>query len=454
MKIAKSILCIISLATVIFIAVAASAAERQLQDGHYDINIKLMHAEKDRESMGSKGLSDKAELVVDNGKAFLYMEAVPIKEESLTSSVIDCYLLEGNAYKKLAAGDWSLELPDVKGNRPTIFEVPIDKKVEYLKVLVNPQVIFMGSVPLPARLKIDWNSLKKTNKSTLYERFKNGDKPMMDKHELWMSAAGLSVMPEQNDFENIPELTVTNILPGEVNKMKSEVGADKGQAWEILLTESIDEIPEDKVNHISELRKVLSRTKMTVLLPKSVDGGSAILYVFSADGERSKAELKPEGKFWKAEHVPSGKILLSEAASSERNSSGMGILNDKNAASTEITASEDITETSNADILSDMPMMSGLPDNLTGISENTVSDIVGVNKGRTDLSNNANSNNADEIKRTPSEKEHKGIILTVIAIFIIMITSGFAVWRRQLPNLINEIERYRYLQYFERKVMK
>lgn len=453
MKIAKSILCIISLATVIFIAVATSAAERQLQDGHYDINIKLMHAEKDRESMGSKGLSDKAELVVDNGKAFLYMEAVPIKEESLTSSVIDCYLLEGNAYKKLAAGDWSLELPDVKGNRPTIFEVPIDKKVEYLKVLVNPQVIFMGSVPLPARLKIDWNSLKKTDKSTLYERFKNGDKPM-DKHELWMSAAGLSVMPEQNDFENIPELTVTNILPGEVNKMKSEVGADKGQAWEILLTESIDEIPEDKVNHISELRKVLSRTKMTVLLPKSVDGGSAILYVFSADGERSKAELKPEGKFWKAEHVPSGKILLSEAASSERNSSGMGILNDKNAASTEITASEDITETSNADILSDMPMMSGLPDNLTGISENTVSDIVGVNKGRTDLSNNANSNNADEIKRTPSEKEHKGIILTVIAIFIIMITSGFAVWRRQLPNLINEIERYRYLQYFERKVMK
>ena len=99
-------------------------------------------------------------------------------------------------------------------------------------------------------------------------------------------------------------------------------------------------------------------------------------------------------------------------------------------------------------------MMSGVPDNLTGISENSVSDIVGVNKGRTDISNNANSNNEDEIKRIPSEKEHKGIILTVIAIFIIMITSGFVVWRRQLPNLINEIERYRYLQYFERKVMK
>ena len=308
----------------IFIAVATSAAERQLQDGHYDINIKLMHAEKDRESMGSKGLSDKAELVVDNGKAFLYMEAVPIKEESLTSSVIDCYLLEGNAYKKLAAGDWSRELPDVKGNRPTIFEVPIDKKVEYLKVLVNPQVIFMGSVPLPARLKIDWNSLKKTDKSTLYERFKNGDKPM-DKHDLWMSAAGLSVMP-----------TVTNILPGEVNKMKSEVGADKGQAWEILLTESIDEIPEDKVNHISELRKVLSRTKMTVLLPKSSENSSAILYIFSADGEKNKVLLRSEGKFWNAEHVHSGKILLVEAASSESESGGTMLPNDKNAASTEL----------------------------------------------------------------------------------------------------------------------
>ena len=60
LKATKLILLIISLIIVIFIAAAASATENQLQDGFYEVDIKLMHAEKDRPSMGSKGLSDKA----------------------------------------------------------------------------------------------------------------------------------------------------------------------------------------------------------------------------------------------------------------------------------------------------------------------------------------------------------------------------------------------------------
>lgn len=451
MKATKLILLIISLIIVIFIAAAASATENQLQDGCYEVDIKLMHAEKDRPSMGSKGLSDKAELVVNDGKGLLYMKAVPIKEESLTTSLINCYLLEGNSYKKAAAGDWSLELPEVKGERPAVFEIPIDEKTEFLKVLVNPQVTFMGGFPLPARLKIDWNSLNKIKQSPLYEHFKNGKK-FTDTQELWISASGISVMPEQQNFETMPELVVSNVLPDEAKKLRTEAGADGGQAWEISLNEPLNEIPENKINSIPELMKPLTQETMTVLLPRSQDEDSAVLYAFSADGGKNKVELKAEGKFWRAEHISSGKFLLTEGANSGTEKLQ---LNDDKASSTDTLLSGDLSQPENIANSSEMPILSGLPaSNIEGISKNTVSPTVGNKKNTTNLSNNVNKNDSNTDNYIQSEKERPGIIITVIAIFLIMTVSGFAVWRKQLPHLMDEIERRRYLQYFERRVLK
>lgn len=445
--------------SVLFLASGVSAAEQWVPDGTYEVQVKLLHVEKDRPSMGSRGMADTAELVVKNGKGILYITVFPIKEESLETSIINCYLLNGNTYERVARKDWNLELSDVKGKRPSIFEIPVNHKDDKLRVLVDPQVIFMGGVALPARLGIDWDTLKRIDKSKLAERADKGEEPSLS-DELWLSASGISAGVASNTVKSIPDFTVGTVLPDEVRKLEAQAGVSGGKAWEISLNEPMLTVSKDKEYDIQSLRKPLNHIKMNLLLPRTEGVTSAKLYVFAFDGTMSSMDLSAESKYWRGEGVPSGKLLLIEGvngAAGETEIKGSDVKVDNQTSGIVMNGSMSDTNLLPALPKSSMPILSGLPKikkskSVSALPANgaPAATAATVAEGRI----TADGEGAAAATAFAKEKERPGIIATVIVIFLGLIAGGVSVCKRQMPMVMNEIWRYKYLKHFERTVLK
>lgn len=139
------------------------AKEAPLAPGHYQVPVTLYHAYSEKLSMGNKGLGEKADVIYDGEKFTIYLEAKKMSFSALTTSLFRFYVGDDEAalYHLAEKRAYRIEIPGKPEKRPAVFVFSLKRQPETVRVLVDPQVSFMGNKPLAARLKFSWNALQK-----------------------------------------------------------------------------------------------------------------------------------------------------------------------------------------------------------------------------------------------------------------------------------------------------
>lgn len=132
-------------------------AEGVLEDGTYEVNVRLWNATSDKASMAAQALKEKAKIVVKDGKAIMHIYTQPMKMGTIVASLqeLKVFPLTGENFE-----NGKIEAKSADGN-PIEFSFNLPHNEEYIRVLVNPHVEMMGNMDLPARIKIDYSSLKR-----------------------------------------------------------------------------------------------------------------------------------------------------------------------------------------------------------------------------------------------------------------------------------------------------
>lgn len=126
-----------------------------LADGKYYVYVYLWHATSDKASMGNPALNHKALLTVENGVYNLTMSAHPITVGTITACLQSIQIKQSDGSYQYA----TITERKNTNNQPSVFSFNLPTKEEYTSVLIDPKVAVMGTEPLPARLKINWNTL-------------------------------------------------------------------------------------------------------------------------------------------------------------------------------------------------------------------------------------------------------------------------------------------------------
>lgn len=136
----------------------AISTSKFTKDGTYKVNIALWNASKDEASMAASALEKEATIIVKDGKPMMYMET-----KKMTLGTITAYLQEMKVGDK---GELAkVVYKDAQGN-PTMFSFYLPNESEMIAVQVNPHVAIMGNTFIPARIKVDYASLKKVSDAT------------------------------------------------------------------------------------------------------------------------------------------------------------------------------------------------------------------------------------------------------------------------------------------------
>ncbi len=133
------------------------------KNGTYEVNVDLYHAIADKPSMASPSIIKTAKIVYENGIAIMYLGTMPMKVGEIEASLLELYIgdINGN-YQSTPA---SIVEKDANGN-PILWKFEIPANVQFVDVVVNPHVDAMGNTDIPARLMIDYSTLKYISDST------------------------------------------------------------------------------------------------------------------------------------------------------------------------------------------------------------------------------------------------------------------------------------------------
>lgn len=134
-----------------------------LPDGKYQVSVQLWHATMDKESMGNAAILPDALIEVKKGEYTMTVATTQMTMGTIASCL-------GSLWVKEADGTYTAAKIVESNNpnkQPSAFSFIMPVKEEYLDVKIDPQVEIMGSEPLDARLKIDWNSLKAVPNQTI-----------------------------------------------------------------------------------------------------------------------------------------------------------------------------------------------------------------------------------------------------------------------------------------------
>lgn len=148
-----------------------------LEPGIYKLDVSLFHEREDKASMGNNAMVHDAELVSKDGKYSFLLGSTTMEVSNITASLVSLQIRDDNAYYHFAEPHaFDLSIPGEQDKRPEVFSFDLVRKDPMIYVKVDPKVKPMGEVPVGARLKIDWTSIKKIEESeaVLYKKMKSG----------------------------------------------------------------------------------------------------------------------------------------------------------------------------------------------------------------------------------------------------------------------------------------
>lgn len=268
-----------------------------LEDGLYSLPVSLWHESEDKPSMGNGALDEKAELLVKDEKATLYLGTKALKVSNIQASLCRVFYETDKGLRAAKPLAYDLKIDGEPLPRPSIFAFPLEKKTDWLKVKVDPKVAPMGDEPLNARLKMDFSKLQKLeeNQSQLVQRGERGGKKpsFKDAYSYVDKGVELNVPADGfgEDFEFYANALMGSELQKKLQNLKLPVGT---KGYRLEARTPIEIIPKDFEGKVQSLGRNLVPQK-TVRIAFPFRGTSA--EVLNEKGQKIPSTIK-NGKLY------------------------------------------------------------------------------------------------------------------------------------------------------------
>ncbi len=285
-----------------------------LENGHYSVKVSLYHEREEKDSMGNAAMIHDGELYVKDGKAKMLIGSDKMSLQGIIASLVSLQIRDDNAYYHFAQPHaFDLSIPGEQDKRPEVFSFDIERKDPMIYVKVDPKVKPMGEIPVGARLKFDWNTLRKIDRSEtiLYKKMINGTprKKFNPNEKLYKVVDGIELFGPPSSFNENVSFKV-NKIQGGANylkivksvgrttaihmyefKVENDFGipmkAKKDVKIKIKLPVGIKSIKAIRASDMSELKSEVSGGYATLTLRKF--GEIALVDTSSGKGSRNVA---------------------------------------------------------------------------------------------------------------------------------------------------------------------
>lgn len=132
--------------------------EYDVADGYYKIKVRLWHSSMNKKSMGDPAVKGTSYVHVEDGEATMRLVTEKMSTSGITTHLYDFFIEENGDYK-------DADLISTEDSKWIFqFDLPSVGK-EFYKCEVDPRVDVMGTDPVPARLRLDWDSISNITES-------------------------------------------------------------------------------------------------------------------------------------------------------------------------------------------------------------------------------------------------------------------------------------------------
>lgn len=250
---------------------SAPSAPLDLEDGLYAVDVALWHETEDKPSMGNGALDPKAELFVKDGKGTLFLGTKTLKVSNIQASLSRVFYETDDGYSAAAALCYDLKPVNEPLPRPRIFALPLEEKRAMIRLKVDPKVAPMGDEPLNARLKLDFQSMKKieVDETTLARRAEMGPKKpsFAEAHSYADKGAVLNV--PAGGFGEAFEFYANALTGRDLQNALARINLPpQAKAYRLECRAPVEKIPKDYTGSVQALGKSLSPQKpVAIALP-------------------------------------------------------------------------------------------------------------------------------------------------------------------------------------------
>lgn len=250
---------------------SAPSAPLDLEDGLYAVNVALWHETEDKPSMGNGALDPKAELFVKDGKGTLFLGTKTLKVSNIQASLSRVFYETDDGYSAAAALCYDLKPANEPLPRPRIFALPLEEKRAMIRLKVDPKVAPMGDEPLNARLKLDFQSMKKieVDEHTLARRAEMGPKkPSFAEAHSYADKGAVLTVPA-GGFGEAFEFYANALTGRDLQNALARINLPpQTKAYRLECRAPVEKIPKDYTGSVQALGKSLSPQKpVAIALP-------------------------------------------------------------------------------------------------------------------------------------------------------------------------------------------
>lgn len=262
------------------------------EDGLYALDVALWHETEDKPSMGNGALDPKAELFVKDGKGTLFLGTKTLKVSNIQASLSRVFYETDEGFSAAAPLCFDLKPENEPLPRPRIFALPLEEKKAMIRLKVDPKVAPMGDEPLNARLKLDFQSVKKieADENTLAHRAEVGPKkPSFAQAHRYADKGVVLSVPEgafSEGFEFYANALNGRDLQTALGKLNLPAGT---KAYNLACRKPVERIPKDYTGSVQALGTNLSPQKPVAA---AIPFQGAVAEIYNEKGEKLPSKIK------------------------------------------------------------------------------------------------------------------------------------------------------------------
>lgn len=268
------------------------SAPLDFEDGLYALDVALWHETEDKPSMGNGALDPKAELFVKDGKGTLFLGTKTLKVSNIQASLSRVFYETDEGFSAAAPLCFDLKPENEPLPRPRIFALPLEEKKAMIRLKVDPKVAPMGDEPLNARLKLDFQSVKKieADENTLAHRAEvEPKKPSFAQAHRYADKGVVLSVPEgafSEGFEFYANALNGRDLQTALGKLNLPAGT---KAYNLACRKPVERIPKDYTGSVQALGTNLSPQKPVAA---AIPFQGAVAEIYNEKGEKLPSKIK------------------------------------------------------------------------------------------------------------------------------------------------------------------
>ena len=270
----------------------ATSSPLDVEDGLYSLNVSLWHETEDKPSMGNGALDPKAELFVKDGKGTLFLGTKALKVSNIQASLSRVFYDTDDGFSAATPLCYDLTPEGEPLPRPRIFALPLDVKKDTIRLKVDPKVAPMGDEPLNARLKLDFQSMKKmeADENTLARRAERGPKRPSFKEAHSYADKGVILSVPAGGFGEAFEFYANGLVGRDLQTALGKLNLPAGtKAYNLSCRRPIERIPKDYKGSVQALGTNLSPQKAVAV---AIPFQGTVAEIYDEKGEKLPSKIK------------------------------------------------------------------------------------------------------------------------------------------------------------------